>query len=789
MIQEFKLKIPRIIADIPIYIIPIVLFSGTLLGGKALFWGTPSLQFIPWRVYAFENLIKGILPLWNPLNGMGTPFLANYQLAFFYPPSWILFLFWLLGGITWLAWAHTLLVVTHLIWAGLGMSRLIKSIGFGFHSQTISAIAFSLCTYWVARAGFFSMIWAGAWLTWIIYEVTQLKFPRGNPKAKLVSYRLVIMVSLQFLAGHAQLTLYTIILAFGWLIFRGWLYRDNYSIRQALICFILSVGLASILASIQLMPTAEFLLSSQRSSLVNYETALTYSFWPWRFITFLAPDFFGNPGLNNYWGYASYWEDAVYIGLLPFLIALSTLKIIIFGSDIKYSKELKRFVLFLWGIVLTSCILALGKNTPIFPFLYKYIPTFNLFNAPARYMIWCVFALSVLAGIGVNYWSRPEGRGLYWLRLTTAGSFAVSLGALLGWYINSNINLTFIRATAISGLLALGAGLLTLGAFRYRRSKIWTISTIILIGGDLLFAGWQLNPNIDKYFYSDDIDRGNLLEKLGKNRLYLNGREEYRIKFKRFLRFNEYRQIEDWSNLRYTLLPNLNLIENISTTNNFDPLLIGRYAEWMSFVDSLIPEQRATWLKIMSVSVIERSNRNQQGGILFEKLDGLSRFSWVKCADYAKNGNEALEKIIHVIKNDQMIVDNQLNYVVIEGQGKNGNICSNHPGSSKIEIISDQPQKLMVQIESQESGWLVISDTWYPGWVAKIDNVPTPIYKGNFLFRAIEIPTGLHKISIYYRPFWFNLGTGISVIGLIFLLSKGIFLIKGSGDSKKEYKY
>ncbi len=101
---------------LPVVILPLVLFANVLFTGKALYWGTPELQFIPWRAFAWESLKQGILPLWNPLNGMGAPLLANYQLALFYPPGWLLYGFAALGGIPWMAWAHTLLVVLHLIW-------------------------------------------------------------------------------------------------------------------------------------------------------------------------------------------------------------------------------------------------------------------------------------------------------------------------------------------------------------------------------------------------------------------------------------------------------------------------------------------------------------------------------------------------------------------------------------------------------------------------------------------------------------------------------------------------
>ena len=116
---------------------PMMLFGPMLMRGEALFWGTPLLQFVPWREYAL-NLIKyGYLPLWNPLLGMGTPLLANYQSALLYPPNWIL-------AIVGPAWGHGLLCMLHLIWSGIGMVLLGRRLKFSILGQTVAALAFSL---------------------------------------------------------------------------------------------------------------------------------------------------------------------------------------------------------------------------------------------------------------------------------------------------------------------------------------------------------------------------------------------------------------------------------------------------------------------------------------------------------------------------------------------------------------------------------------------------------------------------------------------------------------------
>ena len=147
-----------------LWLIPFLLFAPTIFRGQALVWGTPSLQFIPWRFLAWEQIQTGIWPFWNPLNGMGAPLLANYQLALYYPPGWVLFILQAIGGAPWMAWGYTLLLVAHLSWAGYGTAKLVKQFGLNELAQVVAGLAYSMSGFLVARAGFISMIWSAAWL-------------------------------------------------------------------------------------------------------------------------------------------------------------------------------------------------------------------------------------------------------------------------------------------------------------------------------------------------------------------------------------------------------------------------------------------------------------------------------------------------------------------------------------------------------------------------------------------------------------------------------------------------
>ncbi len=805
---------------LPVILLPLILFAPTLFGGRALYWGIPGLQFIPWRAYAWESLRQGLMPLWNNLNGMGAPLLANYQLALFYPPSWIAYLFTAFGGTPWMAWSHTLLVALHLILSGWGMARLAKSFGLGVLSQTVSALAFSLGGFVVARAGFFSMVWTAAWLPWVLLSAGKIAAPgkTASERKLLFPLSLPILLALMLLAGHAQWSWYTLLLAAAWVLVGGWSEAGFRRGLSALLRFGAAGLVAGLLSAVQLLPTAQYMLLSQRSANLDFNTLMSYSFWPWRFITLLAPDFFGNPGLGDYWGFANYWEDGIYIGLLPLLLAISTLRFL-GRRPFPHSRLSKRktLVRFLWVVVGLSFLLALGQNTPVFLFLYRYVPTFDLFNAPARYLIWAGFALPLLAGFGIETWRAPTGRGLYWMRLATAGGLAVTLGAFAGWSFMGEVSPSFVRATALAGVWALGTGLLTLfipedlssplpqpsrskpskrrepqaGRFRFgpkawepELSKkkpalqstagwrsAWPILVVLWVSFDLLLAGWALNPGIDRSFFA--ARPSSLARELDGARVFLSYQDDYDLKYRRFLRFSDFRPIEASTNIREVDLPNLNLLDQVASANNFDPMVPERYANWMSRLNNLPPEQQLPLLALMGVGIQERMDVSEPLGVRFDPVEGAARFRWYACAEPAASAQEALQKTI-----DWVAGGGLPDRVVIEGDllETDPEACRSKSGNAQVTILDEGPSWLRLKLNAPDEGWLLVADTYDPGWQATLaeggSTTPhsTTIYPAYSVFRGIAIQKGETILEMRYRPVVFSVGVWISGFTWLFVL-------------------
>lgn len=769
MKMRFGFFFGRYLHFFPVITLPLFLAIIPLVRGEALFWGLPATQFVPWRALALQQWFAGEWPLWNPLNGMGAPLLANYQSALFYPPGWIQNLFYGIGGTPLMAWSALLVNALHLAFAGAGMMCFLRAMGVRQYGQTVGGLAFAMSGFFVARIGTSSMIWAGAWLPWVMLGGLRAVNQQNSSNRVSLTLPLTLSVAMQLLAGHAQTTWYTLMVLVPWMLVLAWKFLPLKRLMNLVMSLALSMTMAVGIAAVQLLPTAEYLFQSQRADAIDYEMGLAYSFWPWRLLSFLSPDFFGNPGQGTYFGYASYWEDAVYIGLIPFILALSTLPRLVKQLRKKDNPgSPPKVTAFFWIVILIGTILALGKNLPIFPFLYQNLPTFDMFNAPARFMLLVVFSLAVLTGFGADEWRKPSGKALRRLKQITVAMAAVTLGAFVTWIALSEVRVTFISATATAGLLASGYCFFTLKKpSEITRLQKWQRYVIGFICLDLIFNTRMLIPTTEKSLYSTSQYQSQLSRAEGE-RIYLSAGDEYALKFSRFFRFEDFRPIEDWLNLRAVPLPDLNILDNAAMVNNFDPLQPERYARVMKEIETLDDRLKTSWLKWMNVGLVVEENLSAENGLKRQQILPWGRFRWVPCAEVALNGNEALQKTKNNLA-QATVDDGVLTVVVLENASANLHDCEFNQNAT-IRTVNITSQHIKLQTQTSQAGYLVIADVYYPGWEATINGARVEIMKGDYLFSAVELPPGQNDIDIVYRPRMFYTGLAISGIAILFVI-------------------
>ena len=88
-------------------------------------------------------------------------------------------------------------------------------------------------------------------------------------------------------------------------------------------------------------------------------------------------------------------------------------------------------------------------------------------------------------------------------------------------------------------------------------------------------------------------------------------------------------------------------------------------------------------------------------------------------------------------------------------------------GSDRVEVVSYAPERIVADAELAGDGYLVLMDTYYPGWEARVDGRTVPILRANLIGRAVELPAGRHRIELDYRPQSFHLGAIVSLASLL----------------------
>jgi hypothetical protein len=783
---------------------PLVLFAPFLLGQQVLYWGTPLLQFYPWRQFALETIRAGHLPLWNPYLGNGAPLIANYQSALFYPPNWLSLVLPLEYSFSWL-------VALHLIWAGTGTVTLARALGLRPLGQVVAGLAFGMSQYLVARAWFFSINAAVAWLPWIIWAGDQLildmQYAIRNTQLR-TTLLLSLFAALQLLAGHAQTAWYTLLLLGAWTLWRLITLSPSLSLSRPSASLVtrhlslvtLAVLLAFALAALQLLPTAELLRQSPRADAADYEFVMTYSFSPWRLLTLFAPDLLGNPARGQFYGYGNYWEDAIYVGILPVLLALG----LILQSLISPLRRLftpilphphtfppspatrhSSLVTFLTLALPLAFLLASGRNTPIFPFLYKYVPTFNLFQAPARMMIWFVFALALLAGIGADRWRPPQGWALYWTRLGAVGAITITATSLVVLFVvppedklGQQLH-TVARAVALMGLGLFISAILSLlipktGMTRSpghpitqssNHSSLWELSIALFLSADLVFAGWGLNPGAPSDLYRTPTASGAALSAaLGDHRLFQFPRDEYHVKFDLLLSFKTFGPPEFARAALEALLPNASQIDGLASASNFDPLVEARYARLVRVISDT---QRLDLLPLMDVgAVVSRAPLDLDvihagnATTIYRAPGDVRRVRVVYAARTVADADAALSA---VTASDF----DPASEVILEADDPG--IYPHTPAPPHVSLTAS-PNAVTIPVSLERPGWVVLSDTYYPGWAVFVDDQPAKLLRANYAFRAVAVGPGDHVVAFRYEPRSFQVGLWVSGIsGLIWL--------------------
>ena len=286
-------------------------FSALLLFWAIRLWGhfpatMDTLEYVfPEKWFNVESYRHGHIPLWNPYIACGTPHVASFQPAVFYPPFWL----WNLTGLS--DW-FTVMALLHGLWAALGFYLWLRVSGVSPIPSTLCGLSFGGSALVVNYWGFPTHLATIAWTPWVFWGTVRLTQTRSLFRWAL----LALFWSFQILAGYAFFTFYTALFLGVWM----WA-RHTRSFKTHLLHGSAFLG-ALLLTACQWFPFVDFMGYLHREVWGDNLFSLRWV----NYLTLLQPGLLGIPGTTDYKGdYPNFIFNNLYLGLVPLGIFLWSL--------------------------------------------------------------------------------------------------------------------------------------------------------------------------------------------------------------------------------------------------------------------------------------------------------------------------------------------------------------------------------------------------------------------------------------------------------------------------------
>ncbi len=434
---------------------------GTVTIGQQVLSATDIFRlFLPLRIELMRALGEGRLPLWTPFLQAGFPLFAEGEVAALYPFN-LVFQFLLPAQI-----ALSYSILFHLGWASVGMYLLARSTGYRVSSALLGGFCFGFSGFMLAHLQHAPHLAVGSWLPWLVLCQQRYWHARLNRRNSVHWFALSsLAIALQLLAGFPQMALlnlgtFAVLGVFGPTIWQqsagprseDWL-PSGISVVQSAAVTLASILLGLGMAAIQLLPTLELLGFSIRAQETGSNFFTSFSLDPAALTQFISPfTQLGEPAGSN----MEYWA---YLGILPLLLAL-------LAPLLRRDTRTGVFV----ALGFAALALALGESNPVYQWLY-YVPIFNRFRVPARFLFPFTFAAAFLAATGFQ---ELQNR----LRDSATTRGARTLGAVI--------------AIGVAGAVVLGY---SLPAEFWMDAWHWLPLVLALLGiGMLLVAKWRWIP-------------------------------------------------------------------------------------------------------------------------------------------------------------------------------------------------------------------------------------------------------------------------------------------------------
>ncbi len=722
-------------------------FGQVIVGRGSFFYRDFALFGYPLAHYHRTLFWRGELPLWNPFNNCGLPFLAQWNTLTLYPGSLIYLLLPL-------PWSLNLFCLAHLAWAGMGMFLLVRRWTNEPLGAAVAGIAYAFNGLLLHALMWPNNIAALGWLPWVLL-VSQRAWSSGGVRLPIAS----LVGALQMLTGAPEIILFTwIVLAVFWAVdlAKNPSFRLRMSGRFAVLA--LSVGA---LSAVQLLPFLDLVAHSQRSG--QFARA-DWSMPAWGCANFLVPLFHCSKSLLGvYSQVAQQWTSSYYVGAGVIALAILALR-----------HERRGLSVTLVGIAVFGILLALGENGPVLPALRTLFPQLGFARYPIKFVVLPVFAFPALAGLGVAWLSAQASNpapptpdrlrfvGAAWLTIALAITailvFAAHRPALGEQPTITTFNglprLLFLTLTLVSLLAASQATRPALG-------RLCQLAAPVLVGFDLLTHAPSQNPTLPpEVLKPGAVDLG-FMPKLGQGRAMISPRVQAFLGYAATADPFEFHRGH-----QRALFGDLNLLDEIPKVNGFYSLYPRDIAQLESALYRCGTPTPAGLLDFLGVVQISAD----QGWFDWIRHTNALPLLTAGQQPLFASSETALRAVLDSSFSGQQVV-----YLPEDARSS---FASVHATATHVTVTRITAHLLEGTTDASDAAALVVAQSFYHNWRAFVDDQPVRIWPANVAFQALPLPPGRHRVRLEYHDQAFAIGLGISASALLVLLLAGFLSVQ-----------
>ena len=779
-----------------IFVAAAVVLFGPFIFSDQMLYGEDTLTLgYMGRAFFADYLRAGDFPLWTPRLLGGVPMIEAISAGDGIYPTSLLYLF--VEPYRALGWK----LVLHVLGGGFFMYGWAQSLGLGRPAATVGGLAWLMAPVVVTLTlpgndGKLMVASLAPLVFWAAESV--LRSPSGRTAAGLACAVSVTCLTTQFQTAYF---LFGTVGAYA--AFRAvqlWKGRGTASAdggptrargpRPALAAFAIFLGssvLGAGVASVQLIPAGRYVTEFSRRIATTVDAtpqerlayASSWSFHPEEVASLVVPEFVGNTAADADWARGTYWgRNALklnheYLGVTVLALALC-------GFLGRRRRGLRWFMAVM---SVTWLLFALGTHTPVWRIFYEVVPGISIFRVPAICAFLVSFGVTTLFALGVDDLVREapapgaflrgrRGRtllgfcGILLLGLLLQSSGA--LGSLWTTMLYSDATERSLAAFAVAtphitrgfGIALMLAILATALVWLVREGRVplagALAALVLLVGLDLGRIDRPFVRTIDFHAWAAPDNNTRLLEQRRDAEppfrvADLRGNDQSVDLAMYGLDLVTGHHPNDLARYRTLLGLQGSQARGVNTRHpNVLRLMNVRYLVW--------PEEAAGGPPYPGAQALSTAQRGRGVEAVYA-YPGLDRAWIVDQVSVVEDDDDALARILSpdFDPGREAILAEPAGAAVAGGAG------SVLAGPVTWEMF--EPDRRRLRVTTGGPALLVVSENWFPGWVAEVDGEPAAVHRANITLQAVEIAgAGEHTVELRFTAPTVRSALRISVV-------------------------